>query len=99
MEYQVSMRFDLGKAVDGIGDLEKGINAHLSTMGIADMLVIRSGKVALLTLTCDRKLTAKEKTKLKPLIASSFEERLPWNWSVESIRRKSSKPRSQTQSR
>lgn len=86
IQYKINLSFNLGVAVDKVGELVEAMNASLSNWGIDDKLQIRS-KGFSLTLQCNRKITKQEKEAMIKLIEDQFNKRFTgWNFKVESFR-------------
>ena len=98
IQYKIILSFDLGKAVDKIGDLEKSVNDTLSNCGVGERFSIRSKGLSM-SLNCNRELKRNEVRVFKDLILKEFNNKFSWNFKIESFRRKSGKSCSKSESR
>ena len=97
--YKINLSFNLGEAVDEIGQLIKLFDAIYSQYGIGAGLKIR-GKFLSMNLSVNRELLPKERNMIKEILIKQFDKHFPdWGFRVDSMRRKSSKSHSQSKSR
>ena len=99
VKYKINLSFNLGKAVDSIGRLQKSFDAISSQYGIDAGLVIRSRGLNMI-LSVSRKLKPKEKSMIKDILLKQLNKHFPdLGFRVDSMRCKSSKSHSQSESR
>ena len=97
--YKINLSFNLGNAVDSIGRLEESFDAISSQYGVDVGLKIR-GQGLIMNLTVSRELKTKEREMIKKILLEQMNKHFPdWEFRVDSMRRKSSKSHSQSESR
>lgn len=88
--YVIKFRFNLGKALEPVGELENKLNDHLARMGYDEKLSIVSG-LPELHLQVERELTAKEHVIVSQRITEKVKAAFPqWDVSLADFYRKSS---------
>ena len=98
IQYKINLSFDLGNAIDRVGELVESINDTMSSCGINERLSIRSKGFSMF-LSCNRKLKRNEVQLFKDLILKEFNDKFSWNFKIESFRCNSGNSCSKSKSR
>ena len=97
IEYVIQFSADLRKAAPGIGKVFKPVDDVLTKCGVGKLGV--RGRLLRLSIKGPKALTKKERDKVKAIALGAIQDRFPsWAFQVESMRRKSRKSRSQSNS-
>lgn len=87
--YLIRFRFDLGQAIEPVGELANELNTHLARMGYDEKLAITS-ELPALSLQVNRDLTPNEMVTVKSLIEQQFQSAFSkWNVRLVDFYRKS----------
>lgn len=97
-EYEICCTIDIGKTVDDVGDILKGVNAEMKHWGFDEQLICR-GTIIIGTISSNRELTRQELDDMKTLIGAEVMKTplfSKFGIRVESLKRKSSQSCSQS---